>query len=153
MARQKFFGMRAHPRVCWPGVIVDLRLVPANVHELEVAETLLGDSQGWALGDRNYWSPRLPDELASRGLQLLAPYRSRKQDPGCWSPWLTQKRRRIETVIGQLVERYQARRVWARDLWHFWSRWLRRVLSHVVAVLTCQRQGLSPLRFSQIIVD
>jgi hypothetical protein len=35
---------------------------------------------------------------------------------------LVQARRRIETVIGQLVERYHAKRVWARDAWHLWSR-------------------------------
>ena len=60
-------------------------------------------------------------------------------------------RRRIETVASQLVERYRIKRVWARDLWHLTSQFLRKVLSHTVAVLLCQRAGLSPLRFSELV--
>ena len=33
-AKQTFYGLRAHLRVCWPGVITDARLVPANLHDL-----------------------------------------------------------------------------------------------------------------------
>ena len=33
VAKQTFYGMRAHLRVCWPGVIVDVDLAPANAHE------------------------------------------------------------------------------------------------------------------------
>ena len=63
------------------------------------------------------------------------------------------ERRRIKTVIGQLAERYSGKRVWARDAWHLWSRWLRKVLSHTVAILFCQRAGLSPLRFAELVAD
>jgi hypothetical protein len=56
-AKQIFYGLRAHLRVCWPGVITDARLVPANLHDLAIAEELLAGVQGWALGDRAYWSP------------------------------------------------------------------------------------------------
>jgi len=59
IARQTFLGLRAHLRVCWPGIIVGFRLVPADIHELKVAEDMLDDVQGWVLGDRNYWSPKL----------------------------------------------------------------------------------------------
>jgi hypothetical protein len=64
-----------------------------------------------------------------------------------------QKRRRIETVISQMTERYRAKRVWARDRWHLTSRWLRKVLSHTMAVYFCQQVGLSPLRFAELITD
>lgn len=134
LAHQTFFGVRAHLRVCWPGVIVGLHLSAANVHELPVAERLLERAQGWALGDRNYWSPALSERLAEQGLQLLAPYRSAKREKKRWPLFLIQKRRRIETVIGQLVERFQAKRVWARDRWHFFSRWLRKVMAHTLFV-------------------
>ncbi len=63
VARQTFYGFRARLRVCCPGVIVGLDLAPANVHELPVAETLLDGAGGWALGDRNYWSPKLVKSL------------------------------------------------------------------------------------------
>ena len=66
---------------------------------------------------------------------------------------MTQKRRRIETVISQLVERYRAKKVWARDRWHLTSRFLRKVLSHTMAVHFCQQVGLSPLRFAELLSD
>ena len=64
---------------------------------------------------------------------------------------LVQARRRIETVIGQLVERYHAKRVWARDAWHLWSRWQRKLLSHTLAVYLCQQRGLGSLRFADLL--
>jgi hypothetical protein len=80
MAKQIFYGLRAHLRVCWPGVIVGLRLVPADAHELWVAEELLEGAEGWwALGDRNYSSPRPTERLEEQGLELLAPYKSKKR--------------------------------------------------------------------------
>ncbi len=54
-------------------------------------------------------------------------------------------------MIGQLTERYQAKKVWARDAWHLLARWLRKVLSHTIAVLLCQRAGLSPLAFHELL--
>ena len=154
MTKQTFYGMRAHVRICWPGVICGTSLAPANVHELAVAEELLKEAKGWALGDRNYWSPELTERLKEKGLHLLAPCKSAKREgKKGWPRWLVNKRRRIETVISQLVGRNRAKRVWARDTWHLMSRWLRKVLSHTLAFYLCQRTGLSPLRFSELLTD
>ena len=55
MTKQTFYGLKAHLRICWPGVICGLSLAPADAHDLTVAEELLeGIREGWALGDRNY---------------------------------------------------------------------------------------------------
>jgi hypothetical protein len=153
MNKQTFYGLRAHLRVCWPGVIVEVDLAPANFHDLRLAEELLEDAQGWVLGDRNYWSPELAERFGEEGLSLLAPYKSKKSEEKPWPRWLAQKRRRIETVISQITERYRAKRVWARDRWHLTSRWLRKVLSHTMAVYFCQQVGLSPLSFAEFLTD
>lgn len=156
MNKQTFYGLRAHLRVCWPGVVVSFSLAPANAHELSVAEGLLEGAKGWVLGDRNYWSPNLTGRLSEQGLDLLAPYK-KKSEKGEKRPWprsLVHKRRRIETVFSQLRERYRAKRVRARDRWHLASRWLRKVLSHTVSVYLCQQTGFSsPLRFSDLLTD
>lgn len=153
VAKQRFYGLRGHLLVCWPGVIVDARLVRADEHELVVADDLLAEASGYALGDRNYWSPSRRAWFQEHELTLLTPFKLRgsKQEP--WPYWLTNMRRRIETVIAQLVERFHAKRVWARDPWHLWSRWLRKILSHTIAVYFCQCLGLSPLRFSELVTD
>jgi hypothetical protein len=157
MAKQTFYGLKAHLRVCWPGVIADMDLAPANVHDLSMAEELLEGvlEEGWALGDRNYWSPNLAERLLNEeGVRLLAPYKSKKNEKEPWPRWLVQKRRRIETVISQMVERYGAKKVWARDRWHLTSRFLRKVLSHTTAVFLCQEADhLPPLRFAELLTD
>jgi hypothetical protein len=150
-AKQSFYGVRAHLRVCWPGVICDGHLTPANLHDLAMADDLLADTGGWVLGDRSSWSPARADLLADHGVWLLAPSRSARR-PGPRRPRrLTQARRRIETVIGQLVERYHAKRVWARDAWHLWARWQRKLCGHTLAVSLCQQTGLGSLRFADLL--
>lgn len=153
VARQTFLGFRAHLRICWPGVIVDTRLAAANIHELTVAEDLFETVHGWALGDRNYWSPTLAENARPQGLTWLTPYKSAKREKEPWPKWLKHKRYRIETVIGQLVERFHAKKVWARDAWHLISRWIRKVLSHTMAFFLCQMVGLSDLKFADLLVD
>jgi hypothetical protein len=134
-------------------VIVEGHLAPANLQDLVLAEDLLADAQGWALGDRSYWRPARAGILADQGGWLLAPPRSVK-GPGPRLPGrLVQARRRIETVIGQLVERYHTKRVWARDAWHLWSRWQRKLLSHTLAVYLCQQHGLGSLRFADLLTS
>jgi hypothetical protein len=107
--------------------------------------------QGWALGDGGYWSPSLRAELAAVGLDLIAPPRGKAARAPRWPAWLVQARRQIETVLSQLTERYSAKRIRARDLWHLAARWLRKLVSHTMAVLLCQSAGLSPLAFAQLI--
>lgn len=156
MRKAVFHGFRAHLRVCWPGVIVEAALAPASVHDRWVAEydLLAGAREGSiVVGDTNYWSPMLEEDLAGYGVTLIAPRRTnKKRERHPWPAWLTGVRRRIETVISQLAERYGAKRVRARDPWHLASRWLRKILSHTAAVLLCQQAGLpSPLRFSGLL--
>ena len=153
VARQTFFGVRTHLQVCWPGVIVGLQIAPADVHELLVAEEMLTGASGWTLGDRNYWSPELTHRLHEQNMHLLAPFKSKKREQKPWPTWLKHKRYRIETVFGQLVERFQAKQVWARDAWHFCSRWLRRILSHTFAIYLCQQNGISSLRFAELVIE
>jgi hypothetical protein len=132
-------------------VIADGHLAPANLHDLALADDLLAGAQGWVLGDRSYWSPARAGLLADQGVWLLAPPSRSAKGPVPRLPGrLIQARRRIETVIGQLVERDHAKRVWARDAWHLWSRWQRKLLSHTVVVYLCQQHGLGSLRFADL---
>ena len=132
VAKQTFYGLRAHVRICWPGVIVAATVAPANIHDTEAADELLQGVRGWALADRNYWKPDWQSTLLERGLSLLTPFKSAKHQKFHFPHWLVEKRYRIETVFGQLVERFHVKKVWARDAWHFTSRWWRKLLSHEV---------------------
>lgn len=151
VARQTFYGVRAHLRISWPGVISAFDLAPANVSDPAMAPQILESARGWALGDRVYWSPPIREELNAKALSLVAPFRSRTHEKEPWPFWLLVKRRRIVTVIGQLVERFHPARVRARDHWHLCSRMLRKILSHTVAVLLCECAGLPPLHFNALL--
>jgi hypothetical protein len=152
LVRQTFYGFRGHVRCCWPGVITQFDIAPANVSETAVVPELAAGTQGLLLGDRNYWSPALQEELQPGSLQLEAPFRRATTDP--WpkrSAVISRIRYRIDTTFGQLVDRYQVKRVWARDRWHLHSRLLRKVLSHTLAVLLNQTQGNPPMQLAKLV--
>jgi DDE family transposase len=142
-----------HVRVCWPGLITSFSVAPANAHELSVLPEIVEGTSGLIVGDRNYWSPETKEELArGMGVELLAPYRTKKQDPAPQrSTFLSRLRYRIDTVFSQLTGRYCIKRVWARDLWHLAGRLLRKVLSHTIAFLLNHRAGNRPLQLSQLL--
>ncbi len=141
-ARQTFYGFRCHVRLAWPGVIAGMAVAPADVSEPEVALALAEGTTGYLIGDRGYWSPLLAEAVAADGVCLLAPYRKATNDPDPGrSRYLSRLRYRIETVFGQLVDRYQAKRVRARDLWHLGVRLVRKALSHTVALLLNHAAG------------
>jgi DDE family transposase len=156
----KFLGMRAHVVIAWPGVIVKANVCGANVHDVHLAERLLeGMGRGWVLADRNYWSPMLAEQLRDheQGPTLMARFKlkneTEKERGLVWPRWLSAKRQKIETIFSQLVERYKMKVVWARDTWHFSSRFIRKILSHTMAVLFCRREGASPTRFWELLTD
>ena len=153
LLKQTFYGFRVHVRVCWPGVITRISVAPANAHELSVVPELVEHTWGVVVGDRNYHSPALREELAGRSVELAAPYRTNKRDPDPErSALLSRLRYRIDTVFSQLTERYGVKRVWARDLWHLASPLLRKVLSHTVAFLFNHQLGNQPLQLSKLLV-
>jgi hypothetical protein len=151
-SKATIYGFRDHLRVHWPGLITATSLAPAHVHDRDLVPELVEGTRGWTLGDRNYWDPKLTEELAAVGIALLAPFKKRATDPTPdRSRSITKKRWRIETVASQLVERYHLKRVWARDAWHLTSRILRKVLSHTIAVALCLEQGHPPLSFAKLL--
>jgi len=153
LLRQTFYGFRVHMRVCWPGLITRMSVAPANAHELSVLPEIAEFTSGLIVGDRNYHSPKTKEELADMGVELLAPYSSKKRDPTPQkSAFLSRLRYRIDTVFSQLTERYSVKRVWARDLWHLASRLLRKVLSHTVAFLLNHQLGNPPLQLSKLLI-
>jgi hypothetical protein len=153
LLKQTFYGFRVHMRVCWPGVITRLSVAPANAHELSVLPELVESTSGLLVGDRNYHSPNTKEELAEMGIELLAPYSSKKRDPAPKrSALLSRFRYRIDTVFSQLVGRYSIKRLWARDMWHLASRLVRKILSHTVAFLLNHQMGNPPLQLSKLLI-
>ena len=69
-----------------------------------------------------------------------------------WVKLLVKTRRLVETVIGQLTERFHVQKVRARDLWHLTNRINRKLLAHTLA-FWINRDSIYPLQFEQLISD
>jgi hypothetical protein len=149
-----FYGFRLHARVAWPGVVTRLSVCPASDSDVSLLEELTEATEGVCLADRAYWKPELHQWLRQRGVEMLVPFRKAKSDPAPGrSRAITRIRYRIETVFSQLCERLSVKRVWARDLWHFSSRLLRKVLAHTLMVVLNREQGTEPLRLAELLTN
>ena len=155
LERNTFFGFRVHVRCSDRGPVAQVELAPADVSDPAAAAALAPPGGGTGIGDRNYWSPDRQADLAEdRRFVLLAPHKNKSRDPTPQrSRLLTRLRRTIETVIGQLAERFRCKRTWARDLWHLCHRLGRKVLSHTAAMLLNLRAGNPPLQLARLVTD
>jgi Transposase DDE domain len=153
LQKQAYFGFRLHLRTSREGVILAYELAPANASDLAMLPELTPPPGTTGIGDRNYWSPQVTADLAAAGVRLLAPYQSKKRDPDpARSRRLSRRRWRVETVNSQLAGRYNAKRIWARDLWHLCHRLIRKILSHTVAVWLNVATGQPSLRLAALVV-
>jgi hypothetical protein len=150
--RQTYYGFRLHTRISRDGVIRAFEVAPANLSDLAALPELGLPVGSKGIGDRNYWSPELKADLAADGIQFESAFKNRKNDPDPErSTALSKERWLIETVQGQLAERYDIKKVRARDAWHLCHRVTRKVLSHTVALMLCVRSWLPPLQFSKLL--
>lgn len=132
MSQAVSYGFEGHFKVAWPGVIVSAIL--ANEHDRWVAgrDLLPGVEEGSSVVDDANHHPII--EESRYGINLVAPARTnKKREVRPWPRWLTNTRRRMETVTSQMVEPYGAKRVRARDPWHLASRRPRKILGHALA--------------------
>ena len=72
-----------------------------------------------------------------------------------WSQWFVRQlmkiRRRIETVIGQLVDYFEIERIRTQDTWHLTSRIARKLLGSTVGIYLNIQVGNEPTQFEWLI--
>jgi hypothetical protein len=101
-------------------------LTPANLHDAEGAEDIPQGVTGYLylLAERNDENPKLSQRLNTYGLYPSAPYKSVKRQRQPYLGYMTMHYP-VETGFDQLVQRFHAKRTWARDLEHLTSRWMK----------------------------
>ena len=151
--RQTFYGFRLHAQLSWPGVLTRLFLAPANEADGEIVPIVLEGTTGVVLGDRNYWLPDLQALLRTKGIFLQAPFRKAHSPKAAayQSPVLGRVRYLIDTVFGQLTDRFEMKRIWARDLWHLRNRFLRSILMHTLCFFFNQQDEAPLLQFDRLV--
>lgn len=151
--KQTYYGFRGQVLIDSNGTITNFTLTPANVDERESLWDLTPSIQGLLIGDKGYISQPLKEQLAIQHIDLQTPLRSNMPDsrPNEFVQQLISTRRLVETVIGQLTERFNFQKVWARDLWHLTNRIIRKLLSHSIAVFLNRSLGRDNLHFDGLI--
>ena len=151
---QTFYGFRGHVVVDFHGTISGFTLTSASEDERVALWDIVERVRGLMLGDKGYLGAHLKHALMGEGVCLETPLRSNMRDTRdpAWVKGMTSTRRLIETVIGQLSERFHIEKVWARDLWHLTNRLGRKILAHSLGVLINRTLGRDPLQFDGLIV-
>lgn len=117
--KETYYGFHGHLLISACGVITGFSLTPANGDEREAIWDIVRLIQGMVIGYKGYISATLRQELAHYGINLQTALRSNMHDtrPKGWLKLLQTVRRLIETVIGQLSDRFNFEKVWVRDMW------------------------------------
>lgn len=151
--KEHYYGFKGHIVISSSGVITTATFAQAHIDERDVCPELVEDLQGLLLGDKGYIRSELTEDLNKRGLYLQTPFRSNMQDerPKNFLYWMMGTRRLIETVIGQLTDRFRIEKIRARDLWHQFSRFWRKLLAHTVSIKLSVAMGNAPLQFEKLI--
>ena len=151
------YGFKLGLRTSRIGMITHFDLLPARPHDIQLLDDLLdGFQQGTILADKGFIDAHRQAILAQRNINLVA--QTRKNMAALDLPHAVRRqfrrwRKKIETVIAQLAGRFQIERIRARDLWHFQSRLVRKILAHTVCVFINLQLGRPPLDFSGLVTS
>jgi len=128
--QEHYFGFHGH--VVLRDEIVVFALTLANVDERLVVRNWFGLITGLLIGDKGFISKGLDEECDDHAIDLQTPLRRNMSDPRDKEAVrrLMRVRRRIETVIGQLAEFYEAEKPRARDTFHLIGRLARKILAY-----------------------
>lgn len=116
----------------------------------------MGNIKGLLLADKGLIGADFQEQLRREAqINLQTPKRNNMDDPRGKdvSSWLVSTRRLVETVIGQLTDRFNIEKNKARDLWHFTNRIARKVLSHSTAIFINTMLGNQPLQFDNLVTS
>jgi len=150
---ENYYGFEGHVLVSFDGIICGYAFAAANVDERDVLPEMVTGLHGLLIGDKGYIRPSLKQELAKQGIDLQTSLRKSMQDSRT-QPFVGQlmsRRRLIETVIGQLSERFHIEKVRARDTWHLANRFIRKLLAHTMGCFLGKLFGNPPLLFEALV--
>lgn len=151
--KEHYYGFRGHIVINSIGVITAATFTAANIDERDVCPELVEKIKGLLLGDKGFIRPELQHDLQKQDLYLQTPVRDnmKEERPKSFLKWMMGTRRLVETVIGQLTERFHIEKIRARDTWHLFSRFWRKLLAHTVSIKLSLIMGNEPLQFEYLV--
>jgi IS5 family transposase len=151
---EKYYGFKGNVLINSEGVIAGLTVAAANIDERESLWDLLGEIRGMLIADRGLIGAEYQEELRQfAGVNLQTALRSNMDDPRDhrFVSWLKSTRRLVETVIGQLTDRFNIEKIRARKLWYLTNRIARKILAHTICCVLNKKLGNPTLQFELLI--
>jgi IS5 family transposase len=151
---ETYYGFKGNLLINSEGIITALTVTQANIDERESLWDLVDGIHGTIIADKGLIGADYQNELCQfTGIDLQTAVRSNMEEKRSKSfiKWLVSTRRLVETVIGQLTERFQIEKVRARKLWYLTNRITRKVLSHTICAHINKCMGNPPLQFELLV--
>ena len=150
--KETYYGFEGHVVISKTGIITGYSVTKPNI-EREASFDCINNIEGLLLGDKGYIGELFSEELQLENIQVSTPPRKNMSDDEtpAFRKYLNDTRRRVETVIGQLVDRFSISKIRARDTWHLTNRVARKILSHTLGMLLLRERGLGPMSLDDIL--
>jgi len=131
---EHYFGFKGHVAITTCGAIRSIGVASANIDERDMLPEVSAGLTGDIIADKGLIRPELTRELASNGIHLHTPLRKNMDDPRPQSfiRHIMNIRRIVETLIGQLTERFKIQAIKAKDNRHLMAKITRKILAHTV---------------------
>ena len=155
---EHYYGFKLGLRVTRIGMITLAELLAARPHDVNFTTTLAVGGK-IVLGDKGFLDPFRQTLLEDRyGTRLIVPKRSNMKEETDAIDKRTSKfwrkvRKVVETVGSHLTERFNLNKIRVRDLWHFQSRLIRKILAHTVVVFLNLQLGRKPLDLDGLVLN
>jgi hypothetical protein len=149
-----YYGFKGNLLISSEGIITAVTVTQAHIDERESLWDLVDGIHGTIIADKGLIGAEYQKELRqATGINLQTAVRSNMEEnrSKLFIKWLISTRRLVETVIGQLTDRFQIEKVRARKLWYLTNRIARKVLSHTICVHINKKIGNPPLQFELLI--
>ena len=151
---ETYYGFKGNLLINSEGIITAITVTKANIDERESLWDLVDGIQGMIITDKGLIGVDYKNELQQfTGINLQTAVRSNMEEKRSkkFIKWLVSTRRLVETVIGQLTDRFQIEKIRARKLWYLTNRVARKVLSHTICAYINKKIGNPPLQFELLV--
>ncbi len=149
-----YYGFKGNVMINSEGVITQITATAANIDERHSFLDLTPGIRGDVIADKGLIGIDFQQELryfAQINLQTTAKTNMKEKRGKDFIQCLVSTRRLVETVIGQLTERFHIERVRARKLWYLTNRIARKVLAHTIAIFINKQLGNPHLQFELLL--
>jgi hypothetical protein len=150
---ETYYGFKGHLVINSRGVICNFAFSAANIDERDVLPENVDGFIGKLLGDKGLIRPELTLHLQKQGIELEHPLRANMKESrsSSYLKVMKNQRRIVETVIGQLAERFNIEKVRSRNILRIGNRFMRKILAHTIGMFLNKELGRPLLQLEGLV--